>query len=322
MNEPCVVPADDFCELEQVSQNTVMGFISHIQRFSVHDGPGIRTTVFFKGCPLRCLWCANPETQKFSSEVRHVDSLCNKCGRCLEVCNVKAITINDQGISIDRKLCTNCDECASVCDTRSLKIIGEEVSVDTLVEKIMRDWRFYRGSGGGVTFSGGEPLSQLRFLIAVSALCKTNGLSTALETSGCASCYKLVKAMQYIDLVLYDLKHMDSNVHKRVTGAPNELILSNARMIVEQGANVIFRVPLIPGINDTVENIKATCEFAVSLNNVNELHLLPYHRLGRSKYKMLDQIYQMEDLRPPSPERVEILKTIVEGFGLVCRIGG
>ncbi len=300
----------------------VLGFVSAIQRFSVQDGPGIRTTVFFKGCPLRCAWCSNPETQNASVELGYVDTLCVRCGRCAEVCSLNAITIDEQELRIDRQVCTSCGECVAVCRSKALRLVGEEMSVEDVLDEVMKDAEYYRMSDGGVTFSGGEPLSQLDFLTGLAAASQSQGLHTALETCGYAPYEALAEAVQHIDLVLYDLKHMDSSVHQRLTRVPNELILANARKVVAAGAKVVFRVPLIPGVNDSEENIEATCEFAMSTGGVSEIDLLPYHRFGKSKYKMLSRPYELDDMKPPLPEDVERLQAIIEGFGLVCHTGG
>lgn len=308
-------------EAELVKTDSEKGCIFDIQRFSIQDGPGIRTTVFFKGCPLSCWWCSNVESQYLFPEVAIQNSLCNKCGNCLKTCKNKAITIVDAGIKIDRKLCTNCANCIPVCLPEALKVYGFEVPVEEVINEVKRDEPYYRNSGGGVTASGGEPLSQIDFLVGLFRSCQMNGLHTTLDTSGYAKIGSLIKALEYTNLVLYDLKHMDSAAHRKFTGVPNELILENARLVVSRAVPIIFRIPLIPGYNDSDENIRACAEFASELG-VNEIDLLPYHRFGANKYRMLGLRYKLGKLPSAVREQLERPKQIIEGTGLACTIGG
>lgn len=254
------------------------GRIFDIQRFSVHDGPGVRTIVFLKGCFLRCKWCCNPESQRYEIETMLLDG--------------------------------------------KEKVMGRDVTVAEIMEEIEKDRIYYRRSGGGVTHSGGESLVQADFAADLLKACKERGINTALESTGCASFDKIQKLLPYLDLYLMDIKHTNSEKHKQFTTQPNELILENARKIAENAKKLIIRVPVIPTFNDTEAEIKAIAEFAKSLPNVNELHLLPYHRLGEDKYKGLGRTYEMKDVALIPDGHIERLKTIVEGVGLACQIGG
>jgi pyruvate formate lyase activating enzyme len=294
--------------------------VFNIQRYTVQDGPGIRTTVFFKGCNLRCVWCSNPESQSPYPEAAHRDSLCDHCGACLNVCEPKAISFADQGIKIDRARCTNCGKCAEVCTRDALVTYGESTSDESIYAEIMRDALYYRNSGGGVTASGGEPLLQPRFLKELFSLCQRMGIHTTLDTAGHVHPSTLSSVLEYVDLVLYDLKCMDTETHYRYTGVPNELILENAKRVVTSGTPVIFRIPLIEGVNDSLENIKRTCDFATHLN-ILRLDLLPYHKFGLKKYTSLDR-GGPDHLSSPQKEHIQNLVSVIMGYGMVCTVGG
>ena len=254
------------------------GRIFDIQRFSIHDGPGIRTIVFFKGCYMRCAWCCNPESQS-----REIETIIEK-GRA--------------------------------------KTVGEDVSVSDIMPEILSDLPFYRRSGGGVTLSGGEVLCQSDFAKELLMACKEEGLHTAIESAASSSFSEIEKILPYLDLYLMDIKHMDSAKHKEYTGVGNERILENARKIAESGVELIIRTPVIPGFNDTPEDIKAISHFAKTLPGVREHHLLPYHRLGSDKYDGLGRKYSLKEIEPPSKEKMEYLLSVAETSGLKCKIGG
>lgn len=297
------------------------GLIFNIQRYSLQDGPGIRTTVFFKGCPLRCLWCSNPESQNSTPEIAHRNSLCNNCGRCLEVCEVKAISLIEKGIKIERERCNNCGKCVEVCTPGALKVFGQEVTVEGVFEEVRRDELFYRNSGGGVTVSGGEPLQQWQFVTALLKKCQAEGIHTCLDTCGYASPRALERVLDYVDLVLFDLKLVDSEAHRKVTERSNKPILRNVRTIAKRGIPVLIRVPLIPGVNDSEDNLRATAGFVSSLDDGRvEVNLLPYHRFGVGKYEMLDRPYLLSGLTPFADEEVQKRRQIFESLGLSCKI--
>jgi pyruvate formate lyase activating enzyme len=296
------------------------GSVFNIQRFSIQDGPGIRTTVFMKGCPLRCLWCSNPESQNTFPEVAHGDSLCNKCSRCVEVCEVQAISLADNGVSIDRKTCTGCGKCVEVCIPGALKVYGEEMSVEEVYQEVVKDRLFYQNSGGGVTAGGGEPLSQADFVAELFKRCQAEGIHTCLDTCGYAAPNTWKKVLPYTNLVLFDVKLMDSSAHLKVTSKSNRRVLSNLKMVASTGVPVIIRIPVIPGINDSQENITDTARYVAGLNGLSEVNLLPYHRFGESKYIMLDRRYRLSDLKSPESSDLEELISIFRSSGLDCKI--
>ncbi len=297
--------------------------VFNIQRFSVQDGPGIRTTVFLKGCPLRCLWCSNPESQSRFPEVVHRDSLCDGCGRCVDVCPVHAISlVGDKKVSIDRALCDNCGQCVDACFLQALQISGKETPVEEMFAEARKDELYYRNSNGGVTASGGEPLLQGELVVELFQRCQHAGYHTTVDTCGYAEASVLERVLRNTDQVLYDLKHMDAAAHREATGVSNQLILDNARLIAALQVPMIVRIPLIPTINDSEDNIRATIDFVLSLEQVTEVDLLPYHRFGMGKYRMLDRGYPLPELLPPPEEHVGRLKAMIESSGLKCEIGG
>lgn len=254
------------------------GRIFDIQRFSVHDGPGVRTIIFLKGCFLRCKWCCNPESQKREIETMLVDG--------------------------------------------KEKIMGRDVTVAELMTDIEKDRIYYRRSGGGVTLSGGESLAQHDFAAAILRACKERGINTALESTACAKYDKIQKLLPYLDVYLMDIKHINSQKHKEFTTQPNELILENAKRLAADAKKLIIRVPVIPTFNDTEQEIRDIAEFTKSLKTVEELHLLPYHRLGEDKYKGLGRTYEMHGIDLIPAEHIQKLKKVVEETGLTCMIGG
>lgn len=288
------------------------GIIFDIQKFSIHDGPGIRTVVFLKGCPLRCSWCANPESQSKNPELMWLESLCRHCHKCENLCPEGALTESAEGLKkIDRSICTACGICDENCYATSMQLVGRYVSVSEVLREVEKDRPFYDQSGGGITLSGGEPLAQPDFARELLQESKRLGLHTVVETSGGVPWRNIEPLAQYVDLFLYDIKAMDSETHKRYTGVPNESILSNAEKLSALGAQILVRVPLIPGINDSEENIRLTAEFAKRVN-AQGVEILEYHNLGTPKYKRLDMEYRLRDVQPPTEEVVKNLKSICE----------
>lgn len=305
-------------------EETITGTIFNIQRFSIQDGPGIRTTVFLKGCPLSCLWCSNPESQNPLPEVAHRDLLCVGCGNCVKVCTQGAIRLiaNDESsrVKIDREKCITCGKCVAECTAEALKIYGQRMSVEDVFEEVRRDIAFYENSGGGVTASGGEPLNQADFVRELFRRCRKIGIHTAMETCGYGSQADLEKVLSETDLVLYDLKLMNSREHSKYTKKFNKRILNNARLIGKTGVPLIIRVPLIPGINDSETNMDEMAQFVYELDHERPVDLLPYHRFGESKYKMLDRPYELMDAKPPEGELLERAVAIFKRYNLVCEI--
>lgn len=299
-----------------------VGTIFDIQRFAVHDGPGIRTNIFMKGCPLRCWWCQNPEGQSPHPELMYFEFKCLHCHLCADICPLKAIKIvNKEGGGdihiIDRDKCDACGVCSNSCPSGALKMVGEVYTVEQLMEKIKRDVPLYDASGGGVTFTGGEPLFQPQFLKEVLIACKDLGIHRAVETSGFVSRDVMRSLMRDIDLFLHDIKLMDDRESTLYVGAPSKPMLSNLKFLVEsgRGKDVIIRFPVIPTITDTDRNVRRIADFLSALHDIEEIHLLPFHDVGE-KYQRLGMQYKMTVHEPPSSERLEEIKEIFEDIGL------
>ena len=287
------------------------GNLFDLMRFSTRDGPGIRTTVFLKGCPLACLWCHNPESQRSRPELLFRPSLCIGCQACLEVCQQGGIIWQDGIVVTDRQACLLCGACAKACYADAREIVGRSMSVAEVMAEIRKDLPFYDESGGGVTFSGGEPLLQKDFLLALLQACKAEEIHTAIDTSGYAPWETLDTLRPYIDLFLYDLKAIDDAVHMQVTGVSNALILSNLTRLSQCGASIRVRVPIIPGINDSPPAIQELGQFLSALPNPPAVELLPYHLSGVEKYRRLDRLYELPNLQPPTAGEMQTLAEIL-----------
>ena len=261
------------------------GLIFNIQKFSIHDGQGIRTLIFMKGCPLRCLWCCNPESQRFSEDLLYIRTKCIGCGLCLRACPQKAVRPEDFGIQ--REKCTVCGSCTQVCYANAKKIAGRWVTRHELLAEIEKDRIVYRNSGGGVTIGGGEPTSQPRFVKALLKDCQGLNLHTAIETCGYGDWGQIGGIFDHVDQIFWDLKCMDPEKHKALTGVTNAVILENARKAAALGRETTFRIPLIPGCNDDEENVKSTARFVADLGDHVKLEILSYHRLGEDKFCLL-----------------------------------
>jgi pyruvate formate lyase activating enzyme len=298
------------------------GTVFDIQHFAVHDGPGIRTLVFFKGCPLSCKWCANPESINPHPELGFIKSLCNGCGKCQASCPQHAISLNTQGKpALDRKACDNCGQCLDVCFPHALIMYGREQSANEVFEEVRQDSAYYSNTGGGVTLSGGEPLSQPSFASSILALCREAGIHTALETSGFAPGRLFKEILSLTDHIMFDLKLMDSKTHEVFCGRPNGPILENARIVASSAIPVIFRVPLVPGLNDAEANLGALANFLKDSGIPQcEVELLPYHRLGTPKYENLGREYTLGSLIPQTPAALRKAKTFLEEHGVSCTV--
>lgn len=294
--------------------------IFEIERFAIHDGPGIRTVVFLQGCPLRCAWCANPESQTVGKHILRFSNQCTGCGRCTEVCKENAIKVSQGKIEADRSKCIACGKCVEACPSGAIKISGRMISCDELFELVMRDADYYKSSGGGVTLSGGEALLQMDRMIPFLEKCRKNRLHIAVESCGHVSPDTVKKAAGYVDMFLFDLKSLDRDRFHRFTGGDIRIVLEAFEYLAGSVPDrVIVRVPVIPGFNE--DGIKDILEYVVQ-RNVKEVHLLPYHTLGVSKYKQLGLEYPYPVLESLAPDRLLPYVEIGKKLGVTVTIGG
>jgi pyruvate formate lyase activating enzyme len=299
------------------------GLIFDIQRYCIHDGPGVRTVVFLKGCPMRCDWCCNPESISFKPELMIFETTCMGCRQCVDVCPHQALSIEDEKLEVDRSQCDCCGKCSEVCPTQSIQIRGFYKSVPEVIEEVERDYSFYRNSGGGITLSGGEPTAQPKFSIKLLSELQNLGIHTAIETNGYAEWSLFEPIVQRSDLILFDLKHMNSELHERYTGLPNQNILRNLKKASQLGKTIILRVPVIPGINDSITNMVDVANLIKELKGgIKQVDLLSYHRLGVLKYQRLGMTYPLNGAEPPDPERIEEIACLFQAYDLKVKIGG
>ncbi len=311
--------------------DNLSGVIFSIQRFSIHDGPGIRTTVFFKGCSLRCFWCHNPEGLRPDPEIQFFPDRCIACGECVNACPEGAHRLDNGVHFYEREHCVVCGSCLNTCYTGSLELTGSRLSVAQVVAEVARDQAFYAESGGGVTLSGGDPLVQAAFAGRVLHAFKNNGLHTALETAANCRWDIVAGVLPYTDLVMMDIKHMDPEKHRAATGVSNQLILANAAHLAEIGVPLIFRTPVVPGFNDTPEAIGTIASFILQItqkgkqnghyqHNQPVYELLPFHQLATGKYHSLGQEYPYINLQPPSREHMQYLAAAAVGAGIEAKV--
>ena len=306
------------------------GIIFNIQRYTINDGPGIRTEIFMKGCPLKCRWCSNPESQRAAIEPGVYSSKCiseDKCGLCITACRQQALLFAGESIAgIDRNRCIGCMKCAAACPSEAVRAWGEKMSLEEVMAVIEKDRAFYEKSGGGVTVSGGEPLVQKEFTRSILKACREAGIHTCLESTFCTDRETAEAAAEYADLVISDIKHMDSEVHKKYTGAGNEKILANLKRLAACGHDMILRIPVIPGINDDAENIERTADYIEDNigDRLRTLQLLSFMRMGEEKCRSLDRAYEMDSLQFDREEFQQRVKDIAEYFnsrGIHCVVG-
>lgn len=271
------------------------GNIFDIQRFSVHDGPGIRTTVFLKGCPLKCLWCHNPESQRVSNNLALYKSKCVGCGACVSACPNGCHSFDANGHIIDREKCNECGACAKACPFGALEMFGRRESVDAILEEVLRDKAFYKNSGGGMTVSGGEPLMQGEFLLELLKKAKEAGVHTCIETSGFSNEKTIRAVAEYTDIFLFDIKATDDDKHKELTAVPFTPIKNNLLLLDSLGAKIVLRCPLVPEVNTDEEHIENIAKLAVGLDNLLEVNVMAYHTLGNGKYDALGMENKMSD---------------------------
>lgn len=309
---------------------TESGIVFNIQRFSVHDGPGIRTTVFLKGCTLHCFWCHNPEGIRLKPEIQFYPDRCIGCGACLEACEHGAQVLKDGVHVYVRENCVMCEKCVDDCFSGALELTGTVVTVDEVMEEVLADRAFYANSGGGVTLSGGEPLLQADFSRAILQRSKAEGLHTAIETCGNYAWSHLESVLPWVDLVMMDLKHMDSASHRDATGVPNERTLKIAEGLMRRGKPVRFRNPVIPAVNDTLEAIGEIAAYVRRLSDLRiatnaetgadvpppVLGLLRFHRLAADKYRSLGLEYRASSLEAPSLEHMDSLRDVARSYGI------
>lgn len=299
--------------------------VFNIQRFSTHDGDGVRTTIFFKGCPLDCKWCHNPESQRYNSELITYKNKCTSCGRCIPKCPNGCNTIVDGKLIFNREACTNCGKCEDACVNEARELAGKEYTVNELFKEAMKDFLFFEKSGGGITFSGGEVMSM--DIDYIEMLCKKlhrEGVSIFIDTCGYAPYEKFKRILPYVDVFMVDIKVMDSELHKKFIGVDNKLILENLIKLNNDGAGIYIRIPTIGGVNANEEFMTAVIDFLKS-NQINprQINLLPYHDIGKSKYANLDRFYDEESMTVPTNEAMEGFKSMFEGSGFKnVKIGG
>ncbi|WP_346928751.1 trans-4-hydroxy-L-proline dehydratase activase [Clostridium sp.] len=298
--------------------------IINIQKYSIHDGDGIRTTIFFKGCPLSCLWCHNPESQNYNEELMYNEEKCTGCMTCIETCHQRAISKEENHVITDRNKCNLCKNCLDCCVNNAREIVGKEYTVAQLIKEAEKDRMFYEESSGGITLSGGEVMTQnMDYIEELLKKLKKKGYNIAIDTCGQAPYENYKRVLNYVDTFLYDIKLMDNEKHMKYIGKSNKVILDNLKKLSEAGANINIRIPLVEGINADDESIEEFIKFLKNNINVQKINLLPYHNTGRSKYERLQKVYEGVNFEAPSEKRMKNIKESFEKAGFInIKIGG
>ncbi|QUH27903.1 glycyl-radical enzyme activating protein [Vallitalea guaymasensis] len=296
--------------------------VFNIERFATEDGEGIRTVVFLKGCELRCKWCANPESQEFRREILFKKAPCTNCGRCIEICNQKAIDLREEfGFITNASLCNYCERCVDYCVNNARCVVGMDMSVDELIKEVLKDIEYYKMSGGGITFSGGEPLFYSRFIKECSKKLKEYNITTLVETCGYIDNKNMKEICDYSDYIFYDIKHMNSEKHKELTGKDNKLIIDNLIWLSNNyKGKLSVRYPYIPGCNDDTDSIKQFLDFIQTLDNIREVVFLPYHRLGMPKYEGLGRKYEMGDMKSLTTSDLQCISHMFKDYDFHFKI--
>ena len=305
------------------ANNRMNALIFDVKRYAVHDGPGIRTAVFFKGCPLNCLWCHNPEGIERFPEILYRPGICGRCFACLNACPNGALRKDDsKALTIARELCNGCGLCVEGCPYDALQLAGRQVNLNALLGEIERDRIFHDQSGGGVTLTGGEPVLQHEFAICLLRELRNSSIHSALDTSGYAPEDLFHRVALESDIILYDLKLMDDEKHREVTGVSNELIIKNLKWAANSGLDLVIRIPLIPGINDNDHEIRNKAEFLATLENIRYVNILPYHRGGEEKARRLGRTIRSRGIEIPSEEKLSMVLKIFRDYGFEAKVGG
>lgn len=289
--------------------------IFDLQRFALHDGPGIRTTVFLKGCPLDCVWCHNPESKSRKSQLGFLEKKCTLCGRCESVCSNHVHTVREGIHSIDFEQCVLCGECVKACLSQSLKIFGQRITGDAIMETVMKDWDYYERSGGGLTISGGEPMMQFEPLKNFLRLSKEKGLHVCLDTCGQAPTKNYLEIAPYVDIFLFDYKMTDADNHKRYTGTDNQLILKNLDALCNAGSDIYLRCPIVPGINMNNQHYRGISLLSKKYPQIKQVNLMPYHDMAKGKSGQIGKEYALSNLKTMDTQQIEAVYKKVDEFG-------